>query len=731
MRTVFSSVMYGKSNGKIKTMRNKFMFSQKTNRESMNTFHLGQLSLSVKKGLTVGAITLLPFTFPLAYADENTAEIEIFVVSVEAFKVATPAQETPKAVSIISEHDLKVHAPKKLDEALRYTAGVTAQPYGADNDTDWFKVRGFDATTYLDGNRLFRDGYYTWLLEPYGLQQVEVVKGPSAILFGEAPPGGVVNAIQKKPTASPQGEIKVEVGNKNYQSFGFDISDEANEAGSVRYRLVGVMNSSDGELDYSESDRFYIAPSVEVDISDVTMLTLTGSYLKDDGTPTNGFFPASGSLIDSDYGSIDPSTNLGEPGYDTYERTQISVGYLLEHDYSDTWILSQKLNYGYNDLLLRSVYAFPNSDANASELYRGVVFRDGTNQSITLDNKAVANWYSDRAEHTLLTGIDLQYHKTEGEEQDSYLFSSINPFDPEYGEYTPLDSANNIDREINKSQASLYSQYQIKFDEQWVALAGARYDWVNTENKSDKGNQDESNDDGQLSFNAGIMYLADNGVSPYVNYAQSFEVLSTIDPSTGKLYAPLEGEQVEIGVKYQPDFMEGNINLAWFDITQKNALVTNPVNWIATQTGEVQSMGVELDIVAQVTKNLKVSAAYTYTDATTDDTGGQGTQQAGLIPKHAASAWIDYDTALMGIPGLNVGTGVRYIGESKDSPASSDLTVSSATLWDMAVSYDISSQWQAQLNVNNLLDEEYIASCDYYCYYGQSRSITLNANYRW
>ena len=120
-----------------------------------------------------------------------------------------------------------------------------------------------------------------------------------------------------------------------------------------------------------------------------------------------------------------------------------------------------------------------------------------------------------------------------------------------------------------------------------------------------------------------------------------------------------------------------------------------------------------------------------YTDATTDDTGGQGTQQAGLISKHAVSAWIDYDTALMGIPGLNVGTGVRYIGESKDSPASSDLTVPSATLWDMAVSYDISSQWQAQLNVNNLLDEEYISSCDYYCYYGQSRSITLNVNYRW
>ena len=697
----------------------------------MHAFQLRQLSLSVKQGIVAGTIVLLPFTFPIAYADDNTTELETFVVRAEAFKVSTPAQETPKAVSIISEDDLKEHAPKKLDEALRYTSGVTAQPYGTDNDTDWFKVRGFDAATYLDGNRLFRDGYYTWLLEPYGLEQVEVVKGPSAILFGDAPPGGVVNAIQKKPTSTPQGEIKVELGNKSYKAFRFDISDEANEAGSVRYRLVGSGSSGDGEIDDTENERYYIAPSVEVDISEDTMLTLTGSYLKDDGTPTNGFFPASGSLIASDYGTIDPSTNLGEPDYDTYKRIQISLGYLLEHEYNDIWTVSQKLNYGYNNLFLRSVYVFPNSEASTSELSRGVVYRDGTNQSLTLDNKAVANWYSHNAEHTLLTGIDIQYHKTVGEEQDSYSFSTIDISDIEYGNYTELDSANNIDRKISKSQASFYSQYQVKFDKQWIALAGLRYDRVKTENKSVLNDQNESSDDGQLSFNAGFMYLANNGLSPYANYAESFEVLTTIDSTTGELYKPLEGVQFEIGVKYEPEFMDGYFNLAWFDITQKNALVTNSTTWVSTQTGEVQSKGVELDVVMQVTKNLKISAAYTYTDATTDETGGQGTQQAGLIPKHAASAWVDYDIARIGIPGLNIGTGVRYIGESKDNPASSDLTVPSATLLDMAVTYDISSQWQAQLNVNNLFDEVYIAGCDYYCYYGQSRSITLSANYRW
>lgn len=692
------------------------------------------LTIAVRKALVCAIAPAAVVSF-MAHAQDDSTEMETITVTAQALKVETPAKETPRSVSIISEDELRVRAPQKLDEALRYTSGVTSQPYGADNDTDWFKVRGFDAATYLNGNRLFRDGYYTWLVEPYGLESVEVVKGPSAILFGESAPGGVVNAVQKKPTFTPQGEVKVEVGNNNHQSIGFDIADEANDSGTMRYRLVGLMTSQDGELDDTENERFYIAPSLEIDVSDRTMLTLMATYLKDDGVPTNPFFPAAGTLVDSEYGKIDPSTNLGEPDYDKYERTQISLGYLLEHDINDTWTFSQNANYGSNELFLRSVYSMPSPgwDLNDDSLYyRGIVFRDGKNQSFTFDNNAVGNWMTDNAEHTVLVGVDLQYHNTKGDEQDNYSFGTVNPFNPSYGNYTPLDSADNIKREIDKYQASVYSQYQLKFHEQWIGNVGARYDWVKTEN-SGKGasvDQSESRDDGELSLSAGLMYLAENGLSPYANYSQSFEVISTIDTATGKLYKPLEGEQVEVGVKYEPSFMDGFVNIAWFDITQKNALVTNPSTWVATQTGEVTSTGVEVEGTAQLTDDVKLLASYTYTKAETDETYGKGTQQAGLIPKHQASAWVDYSAYRL-IPGLNVGTGVRYVGESKDNPASSDLTVPSVTLWDASVTYDISSQWQAQLNVNNILDKEFISGCDYYCYFGQSRSVMLNANYRW
>ena len=132
-----------------------------------------------------------------------------------------------------------------------------------------------------------------------------------------------------------------------------------------------------------------------------------------------------------------------------------------------------------------------------------------------------------------------------------------------------------------------------------------------------------------------------------------------------------------------------------------------------------------------MTSNTKLSLAYTYTDAQTDATTDNKKKQAGIIPKHMASAWLDINGSAFGIPAWSFGSGVRYIGESKDNPKNSDLTVPSATLLDMMASYTISDKWSAQLNINNALDKEYISACDYYCYYGQSRSIVLSTKYRW
>lgn len=121
--------------------------------------------------------------------------LEALVVSGTALKVSAPLVETPRPASVVEREELDERNVQSLDEAFRYRAGVLSGQYGGDNDTDWFKIRGFDQSTYQDGLRIYREGFYQWLPEPFGLERVELLKGPASILYGEAPPGGVINAI--------------------------------------------------------------------------------------------------------------------------------------------------------------------------------------------------------------------------------------------------------------------------------------------------------------------------------------------------------------------------------------------------------------------------------------------------------------------------------------------------------------------------------------------------------
>ncbi|WP_311567181.1 TonB-dependent siderophore receptor [Photobacterium arenosum] len=703
---------------------------------------LSTLGLAIRKICHKNILPISLFAIALpAFADEATnsvqdAEPETIVVTASTLKVEAPLAETPRTMAVVDQDNLEKNQFQKLDEALRYQAGVLSAPYGSDTDTDWFKVRGFDAATYLDGNRLFTTGYYVWTLEPFGLERVEILKGPASVLYGEAPPGGVVNAISKRPTDTPEGNVQLQTGNRNLKRIGVDISDYANEDGDVRYRIVGLASERDGTLDGTYNNRYYFAPSLTWDMSDDTSITFLASYKEDEGVPTNGFFPAYGTLIDTPQGKIDPSTNLGEPDYDINNNKQISLGYELSHTFNDVWSLKQNARYAYTDLLLRSTYAF--GSETSADLFRGLIYRDGTTDTYSLDNQVTGHWYGDRTENTLLVGLDLQYYKNDSKENPwpntmGSNMGTINAFDPEYGNFTPADPSLATHALITKKQAGLYAKNQFKFDGRWIATIGARFDEVDVDNENKTANTDEDVSDNHLSMSGGLMYLSESGLSPYISYAESFEVIASIDPLTNKVYKPLEGEQIEAGVKYTPEFIDGYINLAWFNIDQNNGLVSSIDGGSQTQAGKVTSRGVEVDAVAKPMENVSVAFNYTYNDSQYKPSEGAEMTRSPLIPRHMASAQADYNFASLGAEDLTVGGAVRYIGSSvgHTSTGAAMLNIPSYTVWDMRAQYNINNQWQAQLNVNNLFDETYVSSCDYYCYYGEERSVIATLNYRW
>lgn len=676
--------------------------------------------------LALGA-SIAAASAPLLAQDDTTASLNALVVSATALKVEAPLVETPRPASVVKEEELRERNVQSLDETFRYRAGVVSGQFGDDNDTDWLKIRGFDQATYQDGLRIYREGFYQWLPEPYGLERVELLKGPASILYGEAPPGGVINAISKRPTDEARGEVLVQAGTDAHRQLGVDTSGPVVGNEDVRYRLVGLYRNSEGDLDFTENERYYLAPSLAWDITDQTSLTLLASFQKDDAFPSNPFKLAYGTVQDTPFGKVAPSTNYSEPGYDTNERTQAALGYSLSHRINDVWRFEQDFRYSQLDLLLRSSFIF--FQTSAREGQRGLVYRDGEIDSWTVDNRLVGNWYTERTEHTLLFGVDYQDLNNKGQQNGAGGFTffgdPIDLFEPQYGNFTPITPADLIVNEIDKQQTGYYLQHQLRLDDRWVFLAGARYDQAKVDNINRDANTRQEADDDQLSLSGGVMYLAENGVSPYVSYTESFQPIAGTD-GNGDLYEPRTGEQIELGVKIAPRDLDGYVTAAVYRIEEENSLGTSQGGF-QIQDRERTTEGFELESVSYLTEQLELTAAYTYNSAKIRDQATAGSErQAPLIPRHQASAWLDYSFADLA-PGLKVGAGARFVGETRDG----SIEVPSYTVFDLMAQYAFGPEWQAQLNVTNLADREYVASCDYWCYYGAGRSVVASLSYRW
>lgn len=687
------------------------------------SFSVAPLTAAVRRSLVVSLGGMLSVAPLAALAQEERVANDPVVVTATALKVDTPLVETPRPVSSVDREELEARNVQQLDETFRYRAGVLSGHFGSDNNTDWFKVRGFDQSTYQDGLRIYREGFYQWLPEPFGLERVDVFKGPSSILYGEAPPGGLINAVSKRPTETPQGEVNVQFGNRDHRQVGIDTSGPVGESDNVRYRLVGLYKERDGDLNATNNERYYFAPSLAVDVSDDTTVTFLASVQKDDGVPVNSFKLPYGTVQDTPFGRVDPQTNLSEPGYDKDNRTQWALGYELRHHLNDTWRFEQDLRYSELDLELRSTYAFFMADERQAA--RGHVYRDGTIDSLTVDNRMVGTWYTDRTENTLLLGADYQNLGVSGQEADPFPFGDpIDIFNPTYGNFTPIGADDLLTREIDKEQTGLYAQNQLRIDDRWVLLGGVRYDQADTENRNVTAGTTQRSDDDQVSWSGGAMYLGENGVNPYISYTESFDPLGRVD-SDGDLYEPREGRQWEAGVKVAPFGWDGYVTAAVFDLQESNTLINSPSGF-QVQEGERTSQGFELEGVGYLTDDLKVTAAYTYTDSRLEDD-----QRAPLIPRHQASTWLDYAFTGGALNGVTLGGGVRYVGSTIDTSVADNTAVDSYTLVDAMVGYEFADGWQAQLNVNNLTDKEYVASCEYWCYYGESRSVIGSVRYHW
>lgn len=668
-------------------------------------------------------------------AEGDVVKDQVATRSTTATKSDTPIIETPQSISVITRDELDTRAATTVVEALRYTPGVMAEGFGFDSrGYDWMFMRGFDALTtndYRDGLRQFGNNSFAFFrTEAYGLERVEVLRGPSSVTYGQGDAGGIINRVSKLPTAQAIREVNFQYGNFDRKQGSVDFGGALNSDGSVLFRLVGLGMDTDTQDRYTSkrrvtNTRMYIAPSITF-LSGNTSYTLMGDVF---ANWTDGF-----SFADTVNGR--PSRLLtGEPNFNKLTQHQWSIGHKFEHRFDSGLILRQNLRHSKVNIDFNRVIDY---DLIGNELQRAAnIYKESVEQT-AIDTQLHGKYTLGVTDHNLMLGVDwLHADTSERILGDMFTFgvpvSSLDRLNPVYGQpfARPADLVNNVTQKLD--QVGVYIQDQIKIDKRLILTLSGRHDWAMMDTNDKLFQNLTKRTDTAFTGRAGMTYLLGWGLAPYFSYAQSFLPLAGADVN-GRPFDPTRGEQYEFGLKYQPEGTRALFTLAFFNLTKNNVLTAdfNMQSPTFRQTGEVRSRGVELEGKMSLAKGLDLVSSYTYTDIKVikSDYAAEVGKRPIIIPKHMASGWLNYTLPEGFFRGLGFGVGVRYIGPRFNDAENTSLA-RSYFLTDAAVFYQ-RGPVRLAINGSNLFDKEYVGNCSFgACYRGAERIVLGSVRLRW
>ena len=640
--------------------------------------------------------------------------------ALSATKTATAIEDTAQSISVITTDRIDDLGAETVQETLRYSAGVGAETFGLDSRGDWSRIRGFDPVIFLDGLQKTFGFYQSPRTEPFTLERIEILRGPASTLYGQGSAGGLINLVTKRPLEEQRTHLEIQVGNHDRKQLNIDTSGPLTDDGSLLYRLVAVGRDSDTQVNFVEDNRTVLTPSLTWRPNDQLEWTLIGNFQEDRTGSTTQFLPIEGTLKPAPHGlpRIPIDVFISEPGFDQYQTRERSGTSLLAFAVNDDLTLRQNLRYSQTEVDYRTMYGqFPPTLQPNGDLPRVAYANKPELDALTMDNQAELLLGSGNIRHRVLAGVDYQHAVSQARSAFNGNAGAINVYNPVYGGFTGFSPADfNEGPENTVSQLGVYLQDEVTIAERWVTTLGIRRD--ETENRTE-GRADQEDD--AVTGRAALLYNADNGLSPYISYSESFQpVIGT--NVFGESFKPLEGEQIEVGLKYQPPGSNSLYTAAIYDLRQKNVRApdpNNPQNQI--QTGEARSRGIELEALAEISPSWDVIAAYTYTDTEVLEGVNEGNHLAS-VPEQTASLWSQHDLTIAGLPGLRAGAGVRYVGDNYGGVDT--LKTPGVTLFDAMLGYAV-GRWDFRLNVNNIEDETYFTTCltrgD--CFVGTKRTV--------
>ncbi len=678
-----------------------------------------------------------------AYADNNESTMvvnasgegsELAAWTNSATKSAVAESKTPQVINTIGQHEITLRHAASVNEILRYAPGVTTESRGSTTYMSEYKIRGFNVDNeFYNGLQLPYNvtGNTKARIDPLLVESVDILKGPSSVLYGSGSPGGLVNIQGKKPQTTPRTEVGFNTGTRNLKEGYLDSTGRVADS-DWSYRLLGKATEGDDQPHTTRYEDYLVAPSVTWQPSDKTRLTLDALAQNTPSlTPSN---PLPLSYLRSSYAN---KRDYAGDDWNGFKQRQWMVGYSFEHQFDNGWGIAQKARYFDIDSHQRSVYSTGNAGNPVYELNRFAYTTDEDLHSFNIDNQITRTLTVGEWQHHLLAGFDYQklnshYHyryasTTPGIDMRNPDFTQVN--EGALGLYTAQKNR------LSYNQKGYYLQDQMAWEGLNI-LASLRYDEYQSAT-TDYLNQDEKTwiSQDRVTKRLGVLYAFDNGLSPFISYSEGFKPVSPANGLTAEQVKPTTSKQVEGGVKYLLADYATTFTASVFNIRQKNVLSADP-SWVYRQTGEIESKGVELSAISRPTDNINLIANYAYTHAiNTEDESYQGKRPT-QIPENAFNLWGDYTFDQSLVRGLTIGAGARYTGPMEISPDNKAGKLGGTTQYDMSLSYDMSAVDSSlaglmlKASAQNLTNKETLTCYDSTnCWIGRDRTVQVGASY--
>lgn len=642
-------------------------------------------------------------------------------------KTATRPREIPQSISVVGAKEMQDRGAQTVAQAIQYLPGVQITNFGgAEVRNDWIVLRGFDAKLtgdYRDGLSQLPYDQIRARPDPYALERLEVIRGPSSVLYGQIAPGGLVNRITKRPGAEAFGEVVLQGGNFDRYQAAFDLGTPIDDDGKYLYRLTGILRDAGTQVKYDDNHRYrddlgYIAPAFTWYPSADTSFTLLTHYQHDwNDAESRPVFPT--------------RVPVGDYRFNKYDRKQYAIGYLLEQRINDTLTLRQNARYQHGKLDQRDLYSLRLLQDGHTLLRYAMVSKESMN-GVLIDSQAEYKFGLARTSNTLLAGLDYRF--LDGQQwYRNGTAPSLDLRHPVFGQDIAFPSAAGTwldTREVSR-QLGIYLQDQIKLEKIVVTL-GARQDWTHSNIRDFLTGVTTRQQDTAFTGRLGLALLFDTGITPYVSYATSF--LPQNGSGMNKIpFSPTRGEQYEFGVKYQPSGAS-MVTMSLFELKQRNVLTPDPSDTkFSVQTGEIGSRGIELEGKAGLMRGLDLITSYTLNDVRVNKSNNPAEKGHTPIvtPRHMASAWVNYTLSDTLLRGLGVGVGMRYVGKTY-ADVTNTLENSASLMIDTNLRYQF-RHWRFAIDVTNLLNKETIVCRNNIvnCRYGLERTVIATLAWRW